>query len=341
MRADGPPQPVGVHGGSGGGGVQQPPAAPAPTAVDAHHHLWDPADPGQDWLARPEHEAIDRVFTAADLRAAGSEGVDGRPLGAAVVVQSVCTAAESRALLAAAAADPLLAGVVGWADLTGDVDAQLEALRAAPGGELLVGVRHLVQDEPDTAWLLREDVQRGLRALATHGLAFDLLVREPQRAAGVEAARRAAEHGLRTVLDHAGKPDVRRGAPAGALEAWERQVRALAAVPGTVCKASGLLSEVGGAGWDEAAVRRVLDVLLDAFGPGRVAFGSDWPVCLLTTSWRAWADLVAAHAAQLTAAEREALFGGTARAAYRLGAAPEALGLPARPTPPASTLETV
>lgn len=293
------------------------PAEPVP-AVDAHHHLWDPADPGQEWLAVPEHAAIDSAFTADDLRGAAVAGVDGRPLGASVVVQSVATLAESRALLATAATDPLLAGVVGWLDLTGDVLGQLDLLRSGPGGELLVAVRHLVQDEPDPAWVLRADVQRGLRALAEQGLAFDLLVREPQLPAGVEGARRAGEHGLRVVLDHAGKPDVRRGAPAGAVDAWAEHVRALAAVDGSVCKVSGVLSEVGAAGWDDDAVRRVLDVLLEAFGPQRLAFGSDWPVCLLTSSWAGWADLVADRAAGLSTAERDALFGGTAASTYRL-----------------------
>ncbi len=315
--ADAPAEPVGVHG-AGGEGVQQP--APTP-AVDAHHHLWDPADPGQDWLAVPEHAVIDRVFTADDLRAAAVRGVDGRPLGAAVVVQSIGTLEESRALLATAAADPLLAGVVGWVDLTGDVVGQLDSLRSGAGGDLLVGVRHLVQGEPDPSWVLRDDVQRGLRVLAREDLAYDLLVREPQLPAGVEAARRAGEHGLRVVLDHAGKPDVRRGAPAaegGALDAWAAQVRALAAVDGSVCKVSGVLSEGGAAGWDDDAVRRVLDVLLESFGPRRLAFGSDWPVCLLTSSWAQWAELVTDHVAGLGAAERDALFGGTAATTYRL-----------------------
>ncbi len=324
--ADGPVEPVGVHGASGPAGGVQPPPARAPLtgpvpAVDAHHHLWDPADPGQGWLAEPEHAAIDRVFTADDLRAAAAGGIDGRPLGATVVVQSVCTAEESRSLLATAAADPLLAGVVGWVDLTGDVLAQLDGLRSGAGGGLLVGVRHLVQGEPDPAWVLRDDVQRGLRVLAQEGLAFDLLVREPQLPAGVEGARRAAEHGLVVVLDHAGKPDVRRGAPAatgGGLDAWEARVRALAGVDGAVCKVSGVLSEVGPAGWDDDAVRRVLDVLLDSFGPGRLAFGSDWPVCTLTSSWARWADLVAEAAAGLGTADRDALLGGTAARAYRL-----------------------
>lgn len=327
--ADGPAEPVGVHGASGpAGGVQPPPGPVPPTgpvpAVDAHHHLWDPADPGQDWLAEPEHAAIDRVFTAGDLRAAAAGGVDGRPLGATVVVQSVCTLEESRALLAAAATDPLLAGVVGWVDLTGDVLGQVDDLRSGAGGVLLVGVRHLVQGEPDPAWLLRDDVQRGLRVLAREELAFDLLVREPQLPAGVEGARRAAEHGLVVVLDHAGKPDVRRAAPGapaaggGGLGAWEERVRALAGVDTAVCKVSGVLSEVGPAGWDDDAVRRVLDVLLDAFGPQRLAFGSDWPVCTLTSSWAQWADLVAGRAAGLAAADRDALFGGTATRAYRL-----------------------
>ncbi|NAZ76453.1 amidohydrolase family protein [Kineococcus sp. T13] len=309
--------------------------------MDAHHHLWDPADPGQDWLRTAGHEVLRRRFGPEDLRTAAAGGVAGRRLGAAVVVQSVARLDETRRLLATAAADALLAGVVGWVDLTGDVLAQLDELRSGPGGHLLVGVRHLVQDEPDPGWSLREDVRRGLRAVAAEGLAFDLLVRAPQRAAATAAVRRVP--GLRVVLDHAGKPDLRRGAAPGALATWAAQVRELAAVEGSVCKVSGLLSEVGPAGWEPADLLRAWEVLLEAFGPHRLAFGSDWPVCLLTTDWRGWADAVAGLAGALTAPEREALFGGTARAAYALAPAPTTTpGTPRSPGSPRTptTLET-
>ena len=302
-----------------------PPAEPGPPSagnaagpVDAHHHLWDPADPGQDWLRTPGHEVLRRRFGPGQLRAAAAGGVDGRPLGAAVAVQSVARLDETRRLLATAAGDDLLAGVVGWVDLTGDVAAQLDDLRSGPGGRLLVGVRHLVQDEPDPGWSLREDVQRGLRVVAAEDLAFDLLVRAPQRAAGTAAVRRVP--GLRVLLDHAGKPDLRRGSAPEALATWAAQVRELAAVEGSVCKLSGLVSEVGPAGWSAADLLPVWEVLLDAFGPHRLAFGSDWPVCLLATDWRGWADAVAHLAGALTASERQALFGGTARTAYALPA---------------------
>ncbi|WP_432522709.1 amidohydrolase family protein [Kineococcus sp. SYSU DK006] len=317
----------------------EPPAEPpSPAAgraagpVDAHHHLWDPADPGQDWLRAPGHEVLRRRFGPPELRAAAAGGVDGQRLGAAVVVQSVARLDETRRLLATAADDDLLAGVVGWVDLTGDVVAQLDELRSGPGGQLLVGVRHLVQDEPDPDWSLREDVRRGLRAVAAEGLVFDLLVRAPQRAAATAAVRRVP--GLRVVLDHAGKPDLRRGSAPRALAGWAAQVRELAAVEGSVCKLSGLVSEVGPAGWSAADLLPVWEVLLETFGPHRLAFGSDWPVCLLTTDWRGWADAVTGLAGALTASEREALFGGTARAAYALPA-----GTPETPGTP-RTLET-
>ena len=293
-------------------------AGPATGAVDAHHHLWDPADPGQDWLRAPGHEVLDRRFGPDELRAAAAGGVGGHRLGATVVVQSVARLDETRRLLATAAGQDLLAGVVGWVDLTGDVVAQLDELRSGPGGQLLVGVRHLVQDEADRDWSLREDVRRGLRSVAAEGLAFDLLVRAPQRAAATAAVRRVP--GLRVVLDHAGKPDLRRGRAPEALATWAAQVRELAAVEGSVCKLSGLVSEVGPAGWDPADLLPVWEVLLEAFGPHRLAFGSDWPVCLLATDWRGWADAVAGLAGALTASEREALFGATARAAYALPA---------------------
>ncbi len=305
------------------GSPVHPSAGSATSAVDAHHHLWDPTDAGQDWLGADGHEVLRRRFTADDLRDAAAGGVDGRPVGASVVVQSIADAAETLRLLAVADTDPLVAGVVGWVDLTGDVVGQLDALAAAPGGDRLVGVRHLVQDEPDASWLLRADVLRGLRVLAARGLAYDLLVRTPQRGTGVEAVRRLP--GLRVVLDHAGKPDLTRGGRGPsqeALPAWGAQVRALAEVEGTVAKVSGLVTEAD-PDWRPDDLRRAWDLLLDAFGPDRLAFGSDWPVCLLAATWRRWADVAADLAGDLSPTERDALFGGTARTVYSLPARPD------------------
>lgn len=300
-----------------------PPAAPAAgaapavqaaqlTAVDAHHHLWDPGDPGQDWLADPAMTPVRRRFTPEDLWKAVRGGVAGRRVAATVVVQSVARTDETERLLATAAADDLLGAVVGWVDLTGDVTGQVDRLRALPGGHLLRGVRHLVQDEADPRWLLREDVLRGLEALAAAGLPYDVLVRPHQLPAAVELSRRVPQ--LRLVLDHAGKPDL----TGGDLDGWARGVRALAGADQVVAKVSGLATEADHARWRPADLHRAWEVLLDAFGPGRLLFGSDWPVCLLAATWERWAAVVEELVAPLSAAEQDAVLRATASCTYAL-----------------------
>lgn len=293
----GPPPPPGA--GHGWQGV----------LVDAHHHLWDPAEEDQGWLDEPGLEVLRHRFAPDDLRAAAA-GAPGRPLVASVVVQSVATVRESAQLLATAAADPTLAAVVGWVDLAGDVPAQLDRLRGGPGGELLRGVRHLVQSEPDPGWLDRPDVRRGLGALERAGLVYDVLVRAHQLPAATRLA--AALPGLPLVLDHAGKPG-----PGHPSAAWEQDVRDLARHPHVVCKVSGLLTELDLAA-APGALAAVVDVLLDAFGPDRLMWGSDWPVCLLAGPWERWAGLAADLLAPLSSAEQDAVLAGTAARFYGL-----------------------
>jgi predicted TIM-barrel fold metal-dependent hydrolase len=232
---------------------------------------------------------------------------------ATVLVQSVARTDESERLLEATADDDLVAAVVVWVDLTGDVPAQLERLRAGDGGHLLRGVRHLVQDEPDPQWLLREDVLRGLRSLADADLPYDLLVRPPQLSAAAELSRRLP--GLRLVLDHAGKPDL----ASGDLDGWSRDVRALARSDHVVCKVSGLVTEADHQRWSLADLRPAWDTVLDAFGPRRLLFGSDWPVCLLATTWERWVATIAELIAPLSPDEADAVLRTTASATYQLG----------------------
>ena len=287
-------------------------AANASAAVDAHHHLWNPSDPGQGWLADPALANIRRRFDLQDLHDAVRAGVAGRPVTATVLVQSVARIDESEQLLATAADDDLVAAVVGWVDLTADVPAQLDRLRAGYGGRLLRGVRHLVQDEPDPRWLLRKDVIAGLQALASADLPYDVLVRPLQLAAAVELSRRVP--GLRLVLDHAGKPDL----ASGDLEDWSRNVHALARSEQVVCKVSGLVTEADHKRWSVADLRPAWETVLDAFGPHRLLFGSDWPVCLLAASWERWAATIAELIEPLSLDEANALLRTTATAIYRL-----------------------
>ena len=295
-------------------------AVVASGAVDAHHHLWSPSDPGQGWLADPALAAIRRRFDLQDLHDAVRGGVAGRTVTATVLVQSVARTDESERLLATAGNDDLVAAVVGWVDLTGDVPAQLERLHAGYGGHLLRGVRHLAQDEPDPQWLLREDVLVGLRALIDADLPYDVLVRPPQLLAAVELSRRLPA--LRLVLDHAGKPDL----ASGDLEGWSRDMRDLARSEQVVCKVSGLVTEANHQRWSLGDLRPTWDTVLDAFGPHRLLFGSDWPVCLLAASWDRWAAAVAALIAALSPDEADALLTKTATATYRLDS-PDGLDL--------------
>ncbi|RZS91659.1 putative TIM-barrel fold metal-dependent hydrolase [Motilibacter rhizosphaerae] len=285
---------------------------PQRDVIDAHHHLWHPQDPGQEWLAEPGLERIRAPFGMQEFRSASTNGVGGVPVAGSVVVQSVATTEETAALLATAADDDLLAAVVGWVDLTGDVPAQLAALQSGPGGDALRGLRHLVQSEEDPRWLLRPDVLRGLRAVEDAGLAYDVLVRVHQLASAEELARTLP--GLRLVLDHAGKPDLAGGELAG----WRAGISRLAEHEGVVVKLSGLVTEADHAHWSPGDIAPAWDTLLEAFGPSRIAFGSDWPYCLLAATWERWAAVVAELVDPLSPTEQDQVLRATATTAYAL-----------------------
>jgi L-fuconolactonase len=293
------------------------PAAPPSAAgtVDAHHHVWDLAARAQPWLELPGHEPLLRNYSEADLRPlASAAGVT-----ATVVVQTVTDPAETAELLALAAASDLIAGVVGWTDLqspgAGDL---LAALRERPGGHLLHGIRHPVLVETDPDWLRRPAVLAGLAAVGAAGLCYDIVVPADLLAAATEAA--AASPGLTFVVDHLGNP--RLGPRPDEL--WMSDIRAMAALPNTVCKLSGVLSEPP-QGADAAAGDNVshlipyYETVLAAFGPDRMMFGSDWPVCTLSASYAEVVEAARALTSALSPIERTALFSGTARRIYRLG----------------------
>ncbi|MGW8888744.1 amidohydrolase family protein [Streptomyces sp. NPDC055749] len=278
--------------------------------VDAHHHVWDLSVRDQDWITGEELAPIRRTFTLADLepeaRAAG--------VTATVLVQTVTVAEETPEFLALAECSTLVAGVVGWTDLTAPgITDTLAALRALPGGDRLVGIRHQVQGEPDPEWLLRPDVLRGLAAVADAGLAYDLIVLPHQLPAAAKAA--ALLPGLTFVLDHAGKPPVaqRRTHP------WADDLRTLADRPNTVCKLSGLVTEAELRSWTVEDLRPYAETVIGAFGPDRLMFGSDWPVCRLAASYAEVVDAARTLTADLTGDEQRAVFADTATRVYGLG----------------------
>ena len=277
--------------------------------IDAHHHVWDLSVRDQDWITGPELRPLRRNFTVEDLapeaRAAGVTGT--------VLVQTITVAEETPEFLALADTHELVAAVVGWTDLThpGVAD-ELARLRELPGGSYLKGIRHQVQGEPDPEWLLRPDVGRGLDALADAGLVYDLIVQPHQLPSAVRAAESHPD--LTFVLDHLGKPPIAAGEP----EPWATAVRALAALPHTVCKLSGMVTEADPASWTPDDLRPYADTVLDAFGPGRLMFGSDWPVCLLAASYGQVAGAAEELLRHLGDGEREEVFTGTATRVYGL-----------------------
>jgi L-fucono-1,5-lactonase len=307
--------------------------------IDAHHHLWDLAAREHRWLmgAQPwasddELVSLRRSFTLANLiPLAAAAGITGT-----VVIQTVAEPWETPDLLALAAgrdpyqaedktrgsaeavgtrpapADRLLAGVVGWTDLTavGVADAAA-GLRELPGGEFLCGIRHPVLVEEDPSWLARPAVLRGLRALAAAGLTFDIVTLPHQLPAAVTAARAVPE--LTMVLDHLGGPPADSGRD-GDGGPWTAAIRGLAALPNVTCKLSGAHTTPP----DASDLRPYYETVLDAFGPDRLMFGSDWPVSTLAAPYGQMCDLYHELTAQLSPAEQDAIFDRTARRVYRL-----------------------
>jgi L-fuconolactonase len=281
-----------------------------PGRVDAHHHLWDPARRDYPWMDE-SLAAVRRRFGVEDLdAAAGPLGVD-----QTVVVQTVSAVEETEELLAVAAASGRVAGVVGWVDLAGpDVAGSLAALREGKGGGALAGIRHQVHDEPDPGWLLRDPVLGGLAAVAEAGLAYDLLVRERELPAAREVARRLPE--LTLVLDHLAKPRIRDRV----MDPWAGELAALARHPNVAGKVSGLVTEADWTAWTPAQLAPYVRHAAEVFGPERLLFGSDWPVCLVAAGYD---EVVAAAeetlaSAGLTPTERAAVLGANARRLYRL-----------------------
>ncbi|MGW6207846.1 amidohydrolase family protein [Streptomyces sp. NPDC055089] len=280
-----------------------------PRIVDAHHHVWDLSVRDQDWITGEELAPLRRDFTLADLEPeARANGVS-----ATVLVQTVTLPEETPEFLALAHGSDLVAGVVGWSDLTApDIADTLAALRELPGGDRLVSLRHQVQGEPDPRWLLRPDVQRGLAAVADAGLVYDLVVQPHQLPAAVRAAELLP--GLTFVLDHAGKPQI----GTGQQHPWADDVRALAALPNTVCKLSGLVTEADPHDWTLKDLRPYAGTVLDAFGPGRLMFGSDWPVCRLAATYTEVVETALALLDGLADDERDAVLATTAERVYGL-----------------------
>ena len=274
--------------------------------IDAHQHFWHYSANEYPWIGAGM-ERLARDYLPADL----APHLAAVGLSGSVAVQARQSLAETRWLLDLAAANPLVRGVVGWVNLRSDgVADELAEFSSHPK---FVGVRHVVQDEPDPRFLLGDTLIRGLRHLAPLSLTYDLLLYPHQLPAAAELAALLPEQPL--VLDHLAKPRVRDGV-ATALEPWRREIRALARHANVSCKLSGLVTEAAWQGWRREDFTPYLEAALDAFGPDRLMFGSDWPVCLLAAEYADVASLVTDFIRPLAPADQEAILGGTAARFY-------------------------
>jgi len=272
--------------------------------LDSHQHFWRFERARDAWIT-DDMRAIRRDFLPADLAPAlASNRIDG-----CIAVQADQSAAETRFLLDLARQHSFIRGVVGWVDLrSSELEATLEHLRGEP---LLRGVRHVAQAEADD-FLTRDDVIRGIERIGRAGLTYDILIVERQMPAALSLTARLPDQPF--VLDHLGKPAIREGR----LEPWAGRLRELARRPNVCCKLSGLVTEADWTRWQPADLRPYLDVALEAFGPDRVMFGSDWPVCLVAAPYDRVVGTIAEFTARLSADEQAAIFGGTAARFYGL-----------------------
>jgi L-fuconolactonase len=273
--------------------------------IDAHHHFWN-FDPAQyDWIGE-SMGVLRRDFLPADLeQEIETAGIDG-----VVSVHARQTLEETRWLLDLAEEHAFIKGVVGWVPLAEpDAHEQLDSLARQPA---LKGVRHAVQDEPDDNFMLGDDFNAGVDALAKHGLVYDILIYERQLPQAIQFVDRHPQQAF--VLDHFGKPQVKHSV----VEPWREHIRQLAERENVVCKVSGLTTEADWQSWTESQLSVYLETVLEAFGPRRLMFGSDWPVCLLATTYASWYELVQRQFAGLSADEQSRIFGQTAVDVYNL-----------------------
>jgi L-fuconolactonase len=272
--------------------------------IDAHQHFWIYNQREYDWIDETM-ASIRRDFLPADLR----PELEDAGFAGSVVVQVRQTLEETRWLLELAEDNPFILGVVGWVDLRSP--RLYQDLQSFAGKSKLVGIRHIVQSEPDD-FLLDADFLRGISVLQEFDLAYDLLIYTKHLPLAAEFVKRFPRQ--RFVLDHLAKPPIR----SRAIDLWARGMRELASFPNLHAKVSGLVTEANWQGWKPEDLRPYLDVAFESFGAKRLMIGSDWPVCTVAASYAQVVNLVKDYMSSYTAEDREAVFGGNAANFWRL-----------------------
>jgi len=272
--------------------------------IDSHHHFWkyDPVEYG--WIS-DNMKVIRRSFLPSDLKAEMDQaGVDG-----VVSVQARQILEETDDLLKFANENDFIKGVVGWVPLV-EVNVG-EILDKYSDAKKLKGVRHAVQGEPD-GFLDGAAFNQGIEKLRSHNLVYDVLIFERQLEESIRFVDRHSDQAF--VLDHIAKPQIN----IDQLEPWKKNIQELSKRDNVTCKISGMVTEAEYDNWTEAQLHPYLDTVLEAFGPDRLMFGSDWPVCLVACGYKRWHDIIRKFIVPLSTYEQEAIMGGTAIRAYHL-----------------------
>lgn len=273
--------------------------------LDAHQHFWKYSGAEYDWI-NDAMAVLKKDFLPQDLKPL----LDAKGIAGSIAVQARQSLEETRWLLELAGQGDGIAGVVGWVDLCSeDARAQLEQFA---GNKKLVGVRHVVQGEPDDRFMLRPEFRRGIGLLKEFGLKYDLLLFPKHLPVAVELVKEFPEQAF--VLDHIAKPLI----ADGVLEPWAKELRELARCENVMCKLSGMVTEAKWKEWKAEDFAPYLDVVLEAFGPKRLMIGSDWPVCLVSAEYGRTLGIVEEYVSRLSEDERAAILGGTCAAFYGL-----------------------
>lgn len=273
--------------------------------IDAHQHFWQ-YHPVKDAWITDDMKVIQQDFLPQHLLPVlAQNNVDG-----CVAVQADQSEVETDFLLGLAASHDFIKGIVGWIDLRdADLENRLAHYSQFP---VLKGFRHIVQGEPDPAFIIREDFCRGIHLLSKYNFTYDILVYPVQLPAVATFVQQFPDH--RLVIDHLAKPYIK----TGDVDNWAQQMRAIAQHPHVYCKLSGMVTEADWNNWEPAHFAPFLDICLEAFGADRLLFGSDWPVCQLAGSYKEVKGIVTDYISRLSATEQAKIMGGNAIAFYGL-----------------------
>lgn len=273
--------------------------------VDAHQHFWIYDSARYAWID-DTMQPLRRDFLPQHLR----PEIERARIDGTIAVQACQSVEETDWLLRLAGEHPFIMGVVGWVDLLAD-DVERELGRVSQNPKL-VGVRHVVQSEPDDRFLLSPAFCRGIAALRNFGLRYDILIYPRHLPVAAEFVSRFPDQPF--VLDHLAKPEIR----CGAIDDWARDLRRLAQAPNVACKVSGLVTEANWRTWTPAGIEPYLDVAFDAFGADRLMAGSDWPVCTVAADYSRTMSVVTGYLERRPEAERDAVLGDSAARLYGL-----------------------